>query len=94
MRETLQNTVEVGDASEASALVRQALDSGIPASNILNDAMIPAMNHVGKLFEEGEYFISQIASRSQNSKNLLFDRPLYMDKKRDSSRNLPYLVGA
>ena len=66
---SLIDAIEVGDASEASALVQQALDSGIPASNILNDAMIPAMNHVGKLFEEGEYFIPEmlIAARAMQA---------------------------
>lgn len=66
---SLIDAIEVGDASEASALVQQALDSGIPAPNILNDAMIPAMNHVGKLFEEGEYFIPEmlIAARAMQA---------------------------
>ena len=40
--------------------VKAALDAGIPPATILNDGMIAAMNQVGKLFEEGEFFVPEM----------------------------------
>lgn len=54
---SLYDAIVAGDASRAPGLVQQALDSGLPAPQILIEAMISAMNHVGKMFEEGEFFV-------------------------------------
>ncbi len=34
--------------------------AGLPAARILNEGMISAMSAVGKLFEEGEYFVPEM----------------------------------
>jgi len=40
--------------------VKQALDSGMAPGKILNEGMVPAMTEVGRLFEEGEYFVPEM----------------------------------
>jgi 5-methyltetrahydrofolate--homocysteine methyltransferase len=40
--------------------VQQALDMELTAGKILNEAMVPAMTEVGRLFEEGEYFVPEM----------------------------------
>jgi 5-methyltetrahydrofolate--homocysteine methyltransferase len=40
--------------------VQAALDEGIEPGRILTDGMISAMEKVGKLFEEGEYFVPEM----------------------------------
>lgn len=40
--------------------VQQALDAGIDPGTILNDGMVSAMGEVGRLFEEGEYFVPEM----------------------------------
>lgn len=40
--------------------VQAALDQGLEPGRILAEAMIPAMEKVGKLFEEGEYFVPEM----------------------------------
>ena len=59
------NVIE-GDAPATLELVKQALTNGIPAEQILNEGLIAAMAHVGKLFEEGEYYVPKmlIAARA------------------------------
>jgi 5-methyltetrahydrofolate--homocysteine methyltransferase len=59
------NVIE-GDAPATLELVKQALTNGIPAEQILNEGLIAAMAHVGKLFEEGEYYVPEmlIAARA------------------------------
>jgi len=49
-----------GSAGEVPAKVKSALEAGIAPAVILNEGMIAAMNHVGKLFEEGEFFVPEM----------------------------------
>ena len=48
------------DRESITAKINEALDSGIQAEKILNDGMIAAMNEVGRLFEEGEFFVPEM----------------------------------
>lgn len=65
----LYNAIMEGDAASAPVLVNEALSQGLSAPQILNEGMIAAMEHVGKLFEEGEYFVPEmlIAARAMQS---------------------------
>jgi 5-methyltetrahydrofolate--homocysteine methyltransferase len=49
-----------GDNAGVQQHVKEALEDGKGASSILNDALIPAMAEVGRLFEEGEYFVPEM----------------------------------
>src|SRR5512136_2530809 len=49
-----------GNAGEVPLKVNAALEAGIPPATILNEGMIAAMNTVGKLFEEGEFFVPEM----------------------------------
>jgi 5-methyltetrahydrofolate--homocysteine methyltransferase len=64
--ETLFTAIAEGDAAQAKASVVQALAEGAAPADVLNQAMIPAMAHVGKLFECGEYYVPEmlIAARA------------------------------
>lgn len=55
-----------GNAKLVVASIEQALAAGELPAKILNDGMIAAMGEVGKLFEEGEYFVPEmlIAARA------------------------------
>ena len=58
-----------GEQSEAVKYVQQALAEGINPVDILNEGMVKAMAEVGRLFEEGEYFVPEmlIAARAMQS---------------------------
>ena len=56
----LKQAVVEGDDRQASHLIRLALDEGLPAQPILNDALVAGMADVGELFERGEYFIPEV----------------------------------
>lgn len=49
-----------GDNASMPQNVQAALDAGASASSILNEALIPGMAEVGRLFEEGEYFVPEM----------------------------------
>lgn len=58
-----------GDNASVQQLVQEALAGGQSASVILNEGLIPAMAEVGRLFEEGEYFVPEmlISARAMKS---------------------------
>ncbi len=58
--ENLKQRVVDGDAPGVVALTREALDGGVPAHEILNQALIPGMGTVGELFEQNEYFVPEL----------------------------------
>ncbi|MBU13293.1 MAG: cobalamin-binding protein [Nitrosopumilales archaeon] len=49
-----------GDMKIVPTNVQSALDAGISVSDILMEGMIVAMEEVGRLFEEGEYFVPEM----------------------------------
>ena len=44
----------------ADELTRQALDEGVTPGDILNLALVPAMNHVGQKYTENKIFVPQM----------------------------------
>src|SRR5690606_36776203 len=58
-----------GDAAAVETLTQQALDAGQSAESNLREALIPAMNKVGELYEEGEYFVPEmlVAARAMKA---------------------------
>jgi 5-methyltetrahydrofolate--homocysteine methyltransferase len=60
--------------------VQKALDAGASAGDILQKGLISAMGEVGRLFEEGEYFVPEmlIAARAMKS-GLAILQPLLVD---------------
>ena len=40
--------------------VNAALEDGLPADKILKEGLVPAMAEVGRLFEEGEFFVPEM----------------------------------
>jgi len=56
----LANSVVQGDASRATELARRALDEEIPAKEILDKGLLPAMDRVGSCLEGGEIFLPEL----------------------------------
>ncbi len=56
----LKQSVIDGEAETAEALVHQALAEAVPPEHILKDSLIAAMAEVGRLFEEGEFFVPEM----------------------------------
>ena len=69
-----------GDTNLVEEHTRAALDSGQSADTILKQALIPAMNEVGDLYEAGEYFVPEmlVAARAMKA-GLAVIKPLLVD---------------
>ena len=49
-----------GDLQATAVHVQSALDADVPAATILQDGLVVAMDEVGRLFEEGQYFVPEM----------------------------------
>ncbi len=78
LQEIYQNVVE-GQAAEVEAGVKAAVAAGVSAEEILNTALVKAMDEVGRLFEEGDLFVPEmlIAARAMQA-GLNYLKPLLM----------------
>jgi 5-methyltetrahydrofolate--homocysteine methyltransferase len=65
----LYTSILNGENKVVPVKVQAALDEGVDASRILNEGMIAAMAEVGRLFEEGEYYVPEmlISARSMQA---------------------------
>jgi len=75
--QSLYTAILEGDMDTAQENVCAALEAGANPSRLLDEAMIPAMSEVGRLFEAGEYYVPEmlVAARAmQGGLSLL--RPL------------------
>lgn len=78
--EKLKEMIMKGKAKEATEEVERLLGSGSDPGALLQDAMIPAMDEVGDLFQKGEYFVPEmlVAARAMQ-KGLEILRPRLID---------------
>ncbi len=67
--ETIFQNVTEGKLADVEAGVKAALDSGLSSEEILNKALIAAMDDVGQRFEEGDLFVPEmlIAARAMQA---------------------------
>lgn len=67
--ESIKNAVIGGKHSEIKGLVQQALDSGLDPNTLINDALIAAMDVVGKDFASGKIFVPEMLVSAVTMKN-------------------------
>ncbi|MBN1690317.1 MAG: corrinoid protein [Dehalococcoidia bacterium] len=75
--EELKQLVIDGKSDRAAAMVARLLDEGGSAEVLMEQALIPAMDVVGKLFQDGEYFLPELlvsAKAMQKSVNVIKQR--------------------
>ncbi|MDR1141792.1 MAG: corrinoid protein [Planctomycetaceae bacterium] len=56
----LSQSVIDGDAGAALQEVNQLIEAGTPPQTVMDEHLIPAMEEVGRLFEENEYFVPEL----------------------------------
>jgi 5-methyltetrahydrofolate--homocysteine methyltransferase len=79
--DSIRTAVIDGDAGSVEQGVQSALDAGVPAKDILDNALVDGMQEVGTRFEEGEYFVPEmlVAARAMKS-GLNILRPLLVEE--------------
>jgi methylmalonyl-CoA mutase cobalamin-binding domain/chain len=56
----LRQAVIDGQAAAAAGATREALAAGLPPRTLVDEALIPAMDEAGRLFECGEFFVPEL----------------------------------
>ena len=56
----ISSLLQQGLAPKVKAAVQQALDEGIPASEILENGLLAGMNVIGQRFKNGEVFVPEV----------------------------------
>jgi len=73
----LKEFIKTGKAKETAEQVKELLDKGISPEAIMKEAMIPAMDEVGALFQKGEFFVPEmLVSARAMQKGLEVIKPL------------------
>ncbi len=64
----IKEMMKKGKAKDVQTLVQQALDEGFNAPQILDEALLDAMNEIGVRFKSGEAFVPEVlvAARAMN----------------------------
>ncbi len=67
--EIIREGIMDGDMNLTKEKVQEAIDAELDPNEILQDGLIAAMGEVGRLFEEGEYFVPEmlIAARAMKA---------------------------
>jgi 5-methyltetrahydrofolate--homocysteine methyltransferase len=88
----LHDVVVNGDVEKTVEVVRSALTTGVSADLILNEALIPAMAEVGRLFESQEYYLPEmlISSKAMQAGVALLKPHL---KQNNSQSNVKIALG-
>ncbi len=68
IKDQLYDGVIDGEEAAVADLTHQALDAGLPADSVLYEALIPALQEVGSLFERGEYFVPEMLTGAKAMK--------------------------
>jgi 5-methyltetrahydrofolate--homocysteine methyltransferase len=66
---TIKDAVIGGKHAEIKGLVQQALDAGVDPGTLINDALIAAMDVVGKDFGEGKIFVPEMLVSAMTMKS-------------------------
>jgi 5-methyltetrahydrofolate--homocysteine methyltransferase len=82
MLDKLREALIAGKKNDVEALVDQALSSGIPTRQILNQGLIAGMEKLGAMFKNNEVFIPEVlvAARAMNAGLTKLEPYLIKDK--------------
>jgi len=67
----LNEAIIKGDANLAKSVAEQAMSEGVDPQEVLNGYMIPAMDEVGRRFENNEYFVPELLISARAMKRAL-----------------------
>lgn len=69
--ERIKTAVLKGNRNGIANLTKEALEAGEDPQNILNEALLPAINQVGDYFEQKKYFLPQLIAGAEAMKNAM-----------------------
>jgi len=90
----LDEAVQAADKNHAMELVTRGLDLGMCASDLVERACIPAMQHLGDLWEEGEIFLPELMLSAETMKAVMaILTPKMADEQKERSTSARIVIG-
>lgn len=87
----IYDAVLKGAREKILTLVKEAFIQNMVAKDILNQALLPAINEVGNLFEIGKYFLPQLISSAETMKIAIGElEPLLLQENK--GKDMPTIV--
>lgn len=87
----LKQAVLKGSRNKIIELTKEALAQGEKAKDILDNALLPAINEVGELFDKGTYFLPQLIASAETMKMAIeYLEPLLMEN--NQNKDMPTVV--
>eukprot|EP00727_Mastigamoeba_balamuthi_P000597 m51a1_g10534 putative trimethylamine corrinoid protein 2 (tcp 2) (230) ;mRNA; f:249940-251003 len=69
--QAVYDAIVAGEAPSAQSAAAEALGAGVQADRVLRGSLMPAMAEVGRLFEDGEYFVPELLVAARAMKAVL-----------------------
>ena len=86
--EKVYDAVIKGNRKGIVSLVQETVDKGDTAKNILDKMLIPAINMVGELFNEGKYFLPQLIASAEAMKIAVeYLEPMLAETKKENTQS-------
>lgn len=82
----LFTAVVKGKEGQVLELVKKELDGGGSPAAIIDSCLIPAINHVGELFEKGTYFLPQLIASAETMEKAIDHLEPLLAKERGSEK--------
>ncbi len=90
----MEEAVVRGDGDAAADLARKALSGGMDVNRILDDGFIRGIERVGRLWEDGEYFLPELVRGAEAMKTALaVIEPVILESGQDRKRLGKAVIG-
>lgn len=89
--DSIREAVLKGKRENVTGLVKTVLAQGKIPQEILNEALLPAINEVGDLFDKGKYFLPQLIAGAETMKTAIEYLEPFMSKD-EGKREMPSIV--
>ena len=92
-KSVIYTDVVKGNKRNITEDVKKELEQGIDPQKIIDDELIPAINCVGKLFEQKKYFLPQLIA-SAETMELAINHITPLIVREDDGKSMPAIVVA
>ena len=82
-----------GKKNQIAEVTKELLAEGREASELLNNSLLPAINEVGDLFDQGKYFLPQLINSAEAMKASIAILQPFLVKEADT-KDMPEIVFA
>ncbi len=90
--ELIREAVIKGNKEKISYFIESAIKQGISPQNIVDEILIPAINHVGELFDKKHYFLPQLIQSAETMKAAFSIIEPMLKKQANSENNKKVVI--